>query len=94
LIYRVVVSEFLKRRFASGKIPRHIVEKFESWVEAVEIDGLETVRKVKGYHDEMLRGRLLGMRSIRLTRGWRAYYRINQNDVEFVMVERIDKHEY
>ena len=35
-----------------------------------------------------------GFRSIRLSRGYRAYYRVLKESIEFVFVERVDKHEY
>lgn len=76
------------------KLPAHIVLNFQNWVEDVEIRGVEEVRKVPGYHDETLRGELKGYRSVRLSRAYRAYYRIDGSTVEFVRVERIDKHEY
>ena len=47
-----------------------------------------------GYHDESLKGRMKGQRSIRLNKGYRAYYRIVKDTVEFVRVERVDKHVY
>jgi proteic killer suppression protein len=76
------------------KLPVHIVVSFQNWVEDVEERGLEEVRKILGYHDEPLRGELKGFRSIRLSRGYRAYYRIVDGQVKLVNVERIDKHGY
>ena len=75
-------------------IPQHVATKMQGWIFTVELLGLEEVRKVPGYHDEPLKGALKGQRSIRLNMGYRAYYRIVKNAVEFVRVERIDKHEY
>ena len=75
-------------------IPRHVAVKLQDWVEDVEDRGLEEVRKIPGYHDEPLTGVLRGLRSIRLSKSYRAYYRIVRDAVEFVRVERIDKHVY
>lgn len=72
----------------------HIVINFQNWVEDVEARGLDEVRKIPGYHDEPLKGALKGFRSIRLSRGYRAYYQVIEGAVKFVSVERIDKHEY
>jgi hypothetical protein len=36
------------------KVPRRIFDKLETWVAAVERDGLEMVRKIPGYHDDPL----------------------------------------
>ena len=64
------------------------------WVAVVEHDGLETVRKVPGYHDEPLKGERRGQRSIRLSRAYRAIYEIKQDVVEFASVEEVSKHKY
>ena len=77
------------------KAPRHIVENLAAWVDDVEERGLEEMRKISGYHDEPLHGNRLGQRSIRLSRAYRAIYRVCSNDcIEFVSVEEISKHEY
>jgi len=76
------------------KLPTHIVISFQNWVEDVEERGPEEVRKIPGYHDEPLRGELKGLRSFRLSKAYRAYYRIVDGAIRFVNVERIDKHEY
>lgn len=76
------------------KLPTHIVISFQNWVEDIEGRGLEEVRKIPGYHDEPLRGELKGIRSIRLSKAYRAYYRIVDGTIRFIRLERIDKHEY
>ena len=76
------------------KAPSFIVDKLLSWVMEVESQGLEEVRKIPGYHDEPLKGKLTGTRSIRLCRSYRAYYKIVNDRIEFVLVEGVDKHEY
>jgi len=75
-------------------VPAHVAVKFQDWVEDIEDRGLEEVRKISGYHDEPLKGALKGRRSIRLSKGYRAYYRVVKDVVEFVRVERLDKHVY
>lgn len=92
MITKVELSSLVKKQLK--KIPTHIVITFQNWVEDVEERGLEEVRKITGYHDEPLRGELKGLRSVRLSRSYRAYYRIIGDHVQFVNVERIDKHEY
>jgi toxin HigB-1 len=72
----------------------HVAVKLQDWVEDVEDRGLEEVRKVPGYHDEPLKGALKGLRSIRLSKGYRAYYRLVNGDVALVHVEGVDKHVY
>ena len=76
-------------------VPQRILDKLETWVRAVELDGLERVRRIPGYHDEPLKGRRLGERSVRLSRSYRAIYEIKSDpSVEFVSIEEVSKHEY
>jgi proteic killer suppression protein len=48
--------------------------KLKAWINAVGKDGLEEVRKIPGFHDEPLKGKREGQRSIRLSRSYRAIY--------------------
>lgn len=92
MINTIELSALVRKQLK--KLPMHIVISFQNWVEDVETRGLVEVRKIPGYHDEPLRGELKGLRSIRLSRGYRAYYQVVDDIVKFVNVERIDKHEY
>ena len=77
------------------KLPIHIFRKFEFWVKQITIDGIQKVRKIPGLHDEPLKGDRQGQRSVRLSRAYRAIYRIlRDNEIELVQVEEINKHEY
>ncbi len=84
----------LEKQIRKGQIPMHILIKLQDWVEDVQLRGLEEVRKIPGHHDEPCVGMLRGYRSIRLGRGWRAYYTLRGEVIRFVLVERVDKHEY
>lgn len=92
MIRTVVLSKQTKKQI--DRLPQYIAVKLLAWVRLVEKDGLEEVRKVPGFRDEPLKGQLQGMRSIRLSRGYRAYYRVLREKIEFVYVEGVDKHEY
>ena len=92
MIFRVEITRRAAKQLR--KLPRHIVNNLMIWVTAVELDGLEEVRKVPGYHDEALKGDRIGQRSIRLSRAHRAIYEISGGTVEFVSVEEVGKHEY
>jgi toxin HigB-1 len=82
-----------------AKLPRHIVAGFWTWVRSVRLESLEKIRLIKGYHDEPLRGKRTGQRSIRLSRAYRAIYSIRDEKkqgkiIEIVLVEEVNKHEY
>ncbi|MFC2075201.1 type II toxin-antitoxin system mRNA interferase toxin, RelE/StbE family [Bdellovibrionota bacterium] len=77
------------------KVPHYIIDKLGTWIDAVERDGLEEVQKLRGYRDEALRGKRKGQRSIRLSRSYRAIYKIlKDGSLKFVRIEEVTKHEY
>lgn len=97
MIHEVRLSRQAKKDLR--KVPAHVQTKLLAWVDAVEEEGLEEVRKVPGYHDEPLKGQRAGQRSIRLSRAYRAIYIVrNEKDdelvIEFALVEEVNKHEY
>ena len=93
MITRVVLSVWAAKQLK--KIPKYLQEKLNTWVNAIEQEGLEEVRKKAGYHDEPLHGSRKGQRSIRLNRAYRAIYVIKTDGVvEFVNIEEITKHGY
>ena len=90
---KVIVSNRAKKQITT--IPAYIAEKLKLWVEAVEIDGIESVRKISGYHDEPLKGKRLGQRSIRLNKSYRAIYEIKiEGRLRLLFVEEVTKHGY
>lgn len=50
------------------KIPEYVRVKLQFWSESVERFGLPEVRKSPGFHDEPLKGKWKGFRSIRLSK--------------------------
>jgi proteic killer suppression protein len=77
------------------KFPIYIVRKLQMWAEQVEMLGLSEVKKIPGYHDEPLMGKRKGQRSIRLSIGYRAYYKINKkHQLTMIDVIEVNKHEY
>lgn len=90
---RVVLTESARKDLR--KLPIHIFRKFEFWAKQVTVEGIQKVRRIPGFHDEPLRGARLGQRSIRLSRAYRAIYRVIADDkIELIQVEEINKHEY
>ena len=76
-------------------VPCHIVSKLKSWVDLVETSGIGAARRIPGYHDEPLRARRLGHRSIRLSRSYRAFYLMVSDGVsENIVVQEVTKHGY
>lgn len=93
MLRRVEISRLCVKQLR--KVPQHVVVKLLGWVRLVEMQGLEEARRIPGFHDEPLRGKLRGRRSIRLSRSYRAIYRIDADGrVEVVIVEEVTRHEY
>lgn len=93
MIRDVVLSKRAKSDLL--RVPSYIAKKLKFWIFLVETDGLETVRQIKGFHDEPLRGPRQGQRSIRLNRSYRAIYVIKSDgSIDFVSIEEVNKHEY
>ena len=77
------------------KLPENVRWKFDFWVKQVTVSGIAEVRKIPGFHDEPLSGERLGQRSIRLSRSYRAFYRVFKDGIiHLISVEEINKHEY
>jgi mRNA-degrading endonuclease RelE of RelBE toxin-antitoxin system len=90
-----VQVEVTKRAVKSlRRVPRHIAVGFFVWKREVEEHGIETVRKIAGYHDEPLQGKLRRVRSVRLGLGYRVYYRIEKGRTQVLVVEEVNKHDY
>jgi proteic killer suppression protein len=85
-------------RFAAKqlrKAPRVIQLKLRDWVNAIQDYGLAEVRQQPGYHDEPLKGRREGQRSVRLNRQWRAIYTLEADDsITLITIEEVTPHDY
>ena len=93
MLQRVELTERARRDLR--KLPVYIIDKLLAWVGRVEKVGVDEVRKIKGYHDEQLRGVRIGQRSIRLSRAYRAIYQVKvSGKIEFISVEEVNRHEY
>lgn len=77
------------------KIPDHIEDKLLVWIDKVEFSGIQEVRKIRGYHDEPLKGKREGQRSIRLNKAYRAIYiEDHSKKINIISVIEVNKHEY
>jgi proteic killer suppression protein len=80
---------------ALTKVPYYVAIKLEGWIEEVLNIGLENVRKIPGYHDEPLKGKWKGYRSIRLTKAYRAIYQLtDKGEIVVIEIVEVNKHEY
>lgn len=92
MIKEVQISKSAKKFLL--KVPKYIKDKFFRWMELVKDQGLEEARKIKGYHDEPLKGDRTGERSIRLSRSYRVIYIIIEEEIKYCEIKEIHKHDY
>jgi toxin HigB-1 len=93
VINRVEVSRRAEKSLT--RAPKQVAAKFFYWKQQIEEHGLEFVRKIPGYHDEPLQGKLRDLcRSVRMALGYRAYYRVTETAVQCVFVEEVNRHDY
>lgn len=90
-MYRVVLTRV---RREIDQCPEHIQQKLYRWVMLVEEFGLPEIRRIPGFHDEPLKGRRVGQRSIRLSRSYRAIYieLTESHRISVVLIE-VNKHD-
>ena len=61
----------------------------------LETIGLLEARKYKGFHDEPLKGKRIGDRSVRLSKAYRIIYKqVSPNNYEVIEIIEVNKHEY
>ena len=77
------------------KIPTHIRNRLKTWMFSIRVEGLQKTRRIKSYHDESLKGKRRGQRSIRLSKSWRTIYREEEkNMINLIIIEEVNKHDY
>lgn len=90
---RVMISEKAEKQLV--KLPDFVKEKLYQWIDRVEEFGINEIRKIKGFHDEPLKGMRQGQRSIRLNRSYRAIYiQANENAFILIKIVEVNNHEY
>lgn len=91
--YKVTLSKQAEKDLR--RVPSYIALKLQAWVDDLTHRGLAQLRKIPGYHDEPLKGKRNGQRSIRLSRAYRAIYILDESDdVKLIEVIEVNKHEY
>jgi proteic killer suppression protein len=74
------------------KVPVVIQKKVANWIDQVIEEGIQTIRLSNGYHDEPLKGKRQGQRSVRLNKQWRLIY--SEITLEIVEIQEVTPHDY
>ena len=89
------IVDFSKVDSKLHRLPPFILTKLLRWAKMVTVAGMQKVRMIPGLHDEPLKGKRQGQRSIRLNRSWRAIYQESPNgEVTIIEIQDVTKHEY
>lgn len=91
-IFKVEITKKANRDLQ--KVPSYVVVKLNSWIQQVGEEGVSEVRKIPGYHDEPLKGKRSGQRSIRLSKQYRAIYEEVKGRVAFLSIIEVNSHKY
>jgi len=75
------------------KLPQHVLDRYEQWVQIVRMSGPEGLRELPGLNDEPLSGEWDGYRSSRLNLQYRVIYRVEREEVQVLVVE-LTAHDY
>ncbi len=89
---KVFISEKAERSLK--KLPNYIVDMFDSWVRLIEDHGYLEMKRVPGYRDHALKGKLKGKRSSSLNRSYRVIYILTEDRNLIVKVFEINNHDY
>lgn len=87
---RIILSRTVLKEIPS--LPSYIQDKLHDWIDSVETRGLAETRKVPGWHDEPLKGKRSGQRSVRLNKSYRAIY--EETSAIVLTIEEVNKHKY
>lgn len=89
---KVLISENASK--ALKKLPYYIVVVFDEWVRLIEDHGYHEMKKIKGYRDHALLGKLKGKRSISLNKSYRVIYELENKELILIKVIEVNKHDY
>lgn len=74
-------------------IPLHIKKEYEIWKRIIELQGIQGLREIRGYHDEPLSGEWKGFRSSRPSLKWRVIYMAEKEQLEVYVID-VNAHKY
>jgi len=90
-MYEIYEHRRVARLFKS--VPDEVLKRYEKWKDIVALSGPDGLRKIKGFHDEMLRGEWKGHRSSHLGLQYRVIYRILKDKI-LIQVVNLTAHDY
>lgn len=90
-MWQIFEHKRLDRRFKS--LPIDVLKRYEKWKDIISLSGPESLRLIRGFRDEALRGHWKGFRSSRLNLKYRVIYKIEASDILVKMID-VTPHDY
>ena len=92
---QVKIVETKKADRDLNKAPTEVLKSYQLWCAFIMDQGIDYIKKVRGYRDEKLVGNWKGYRSSRLNKQWRVIYSYSASGaINIVTVERVTPHDY
>lgn len=88
----VVLSKQARKDLA--RVPSYIAEKARLWIEEVREEGLRRTQANARWGDEGKQGKLKSVRAVRLSREYRLFYEVRQDESIIVTVSEVNRHDY
>ncbi len=88
--------EILEHRRVSrklGRLPLEVLKRYEKWKDIVRFSGPQGLRQIRGFRDEVSRGKWRGRRSSRLGFQSRVIYRVVAREVVVEVID-LSAHDY
>jgi len=76
-----------------ASLPVDLIKRYEKWKDIILISGPDGLKQIRGFRDEVLRGKWKGHRSSRLSIQYRVIYKI-EKDLVLVQVVNVTPHDY
>ena len=86
---------FEHRRLARRlpRLPDEIGKRYEKWKDIARLSGPSGLRRIKGFHDEALKGEWKGHRSSRLGLQYRIIYMLENKEIAVYVID-LTTHDY
>lgn len=82
-----VVYEHRRAARRLDRLPHEVLIRYEKWKDIVRLSGSAGLRMIRGFRDEALQGEWRGHRSSRLDQQYRVIYRVDETNVEVLMID-------
>lgn len=92
-MWQILEHREVEKKLARAKVPLEVLKRYEKWKDIARLSGPQGLKRIKGFHDETLKGQWHGCRSSRLGLQWRVIYSVKNNQL-LIKVMDVNPHDY